>query len=104
MLDSNELATDCEELATDHASYRPVAIVNAGARKLLELRVEVPVEDMARLGAPENQPTVPDAQTSKRTSIWQSIYPSGCWRSSAAALRRSSSLTRAESRNGWRAR
>ena len=30
--------------------YRPVTVVNAGARKLLELKVEVPVEDMARLG------------------------------------------------------
>jgi len=29
---------------------RPVSIVDAGARKRLELRVEVPVEDMARLG------------------------------------------------------
>ena len=33
------------------ALYRPVTIVNAGEPKLLELTVEVPVEDMARLGA-----------------------------------------------------
>ena len=51
--------------------YRPVTIVNAGARKALELKVEVPVEDMARLGA-FDAPT-PDGL--KRTSIWQSIYP-----------------------------
>ena len=48
--------------------YRPVSIVNAGARKVLELRVEVPVEDMARLG--ETYEPGP-----KRTSIWQSIHP-----------------------------
>ena len=55
--------------------YRPVTIVNAGARKLLELRVEVPVEDMARLGEIEDLPSGPASQGPKRTSIWQSIYP-----------------------------
>ncbi len=55
--------------------YRPVTVVNAGARKLLELRVEVPVEDMARLGEIEGLPSGPASQGPKRTSIWQSIYP-----------------------------
>jgi len=54
--------------------YRDVAIVNAGARKTLELTVEVPVEDMAKLG--ENElPSGPAAQGPKKTSIWQSIHP-----------------------------
>jgi ATP-dependent Lhr-like helicase len=56
-------------------AYRPVTIVNAGTRKLLELRVEVPVEDMARLGEIEEQPSGPASQAPKRTSIWQSIHP-----------------------------
>jgi ATP-dependent helicase Lhr and Lhr-like helicase len=55
--------------------YRPVTVVNAGAKKLLELKVEVPVEDMARLGEIEEQPSGPASQGPKRTSIWQSIYP-----------------------------
>ncbi len=55
--------------------YRPVTIVNAGARKLLDLRVEVPVEDMARLGKIEEIPSGPASQGPKRTSIWQSIHP-----------------------------
>jgi ATP-dependent Lhr-like helicase len=55
--------------------YRPVTVVNAGARKELELKVEVPVEDMARLGEIEEQPSGPASQGPKRTSIWQSIYP-----------------------------
>ncbi len=55
--------------------YRPVTIVNAGARKVLELRVEVPVEDMARLGEIEEIPSGPASQGPKRTSIWQSIHP-----------------------------
>jgi len=52
--------------------YRPVTIVNAGARKRLELTVEVPVEDMARLGESSDGTT---EQGPKRTSIWQSIQP-----------------------------
>ena len=55
--------------------YRPVTIVNAGARKALELRVEIPVEDMARLGQMEEQSSGQASQGLKRTSIWQSIYP-----------------------------
>ncbi len=55
--------------------YRPVTIVNAGARKVLDLKVEVPVEDMARLGESEEQPSGPASQGPKRTSIWQSIHP-----------------------------
>jgi ATP-dependent Lhr-like helicase len=54
--------------------YRDVAIVNAGARKTLELTVEVPVEDMAKLGEDE-LPSGPAAQGPKKTSIWQSIHP-----------------------------
>jgi ATP-dependent Lhr-like helicase len=57
------------------ARYRPVSIVNAGAKKLLELKVEVPVEDMARLGEIQEQPSGPASQGPKRTSIWQSIHP-----------------------------
>ncbi|WP_263383411.1 Lhr family helicase [Granulicella arctica] len=55
--------------------YRPVTIVNAGARKVLELKVEVPVEDMAKLGEIQDQPSGPASQGPKRTSIWQSIHP-----------------------------
>ena len=55
--------------------YRPVTIVNAGVRKRLEITVEVPVEDMARLGEVEELPSGPASQGPKRTSIWQSIHP-----------------------------
>jgi ATP-dependent Lhr-like helicase len=71
--------TDADEIKPDvdiaAARYRPVTVVNAGARKLLELKVEVPVEDMARLGATQEQPNGQESQGPKRTSIWQSIYP-----------------------------
>jgi len=55
--------------------YRPVTIVNASARKQLKLRIEVPVEDMARLGQMEEIPSGPASQAPKRVSIWNAIHP-----------------------------
>ncbi len=63
------------DVGVNAPQYRPVNVVNAGARKLLELKVEVPVEDMARLGEIQEQPSGPASQGPKRTSIWQSIHP-----------------------------
>jgi ATP-dependent Lhr-like helicase len=71
-----EVAGDSEvEIGPDAPRYRPVTVVNAGAKKLLELKVEVSVEDMARLGAVEEKPGGQASDEPKRTSIWQSIYP-----------------------------
>jgi ATP-dependent Lhr-like helicase len=53
---------------------RAVEIVDTRTRKQLDLRVEVPVEDMARL-ADEEIPSGPAAAGPKRGSIWPSIYP-----------------------------
>jgi ATP-dependent helicase Lhr and Lhr-like helicase len=58
---------------------RPVSIVDAGARKAFDLKVEVPVEDMSRLG----EVTVPTAdevpegpaRRVPRRSIWPAIHP-----------------------------
>ena len=55
--------------------YRPVTIVNAGAPKRLKLRIEVPVEDMARLGEQEEIPSGPASQMPRRVSIWNAIHP-----------------------------
>ncbi|CAN5731733.1 DEAD/DEAH box helicase [soil metagenome] len=63
------------DIGADAPRYRSVTVVNAGARKVLELKVEVPVEDMARLGEIQEQPSGPASQGPKRTSIWQSIHP-----------------------------
>jgi ATP-dependent helicase Lhr and Lhr-like helicase len=48
---------------------RPVTIVDTGERKRLDLRVDVPVEDMARIG-PE-----PKDDLDGRPSIWTAIHP-----------------------------
>ena len=70
---------------------RPVEIVDAGSRKALELFVEVPVEDMARLGGSEARPETREeirsgpaaagpapkgvGMSGGAGSIWPSIYP-----------------------------
>jgi ATP-dependent Lhr-like helicase len=55
--------------------YRPVTIVDTSEKKKLELRIEVPVEDMAKIGQPEEIPSGPAAQGPKRQSIWTAIHP-----------------------------
>jgi ATP-dependent Lhr-like helicase len=48
---------------------RPVTVVDAGTKKAWDLRVEVPVEDMARITPPEG------SEDPKDRSIWPSIHP-----------------------------
>jgi ATP-dependent helicase Lhr and Lhr-like helicase len=55
--------------------YRPVTIVDARQPKRLALRVEVPVEDLARLAKPVEIPSGPAAQGPSAPSIWSSIHP-----------------------------
>ena len=55
---------------------RAVTIVDAGQTKRLSLRVEVPVEDMARLGEPTQLASGPASQAAEaRRSIWPAIHP-----------------------------
>jgi ATP-dependent helicase Lhr and Lhr-like helicase len=57
---------------------REVEVVDAGARKELDLEVIVPVEDMARMGEAmevDESPGGPAAGPEARHSIWPSIHP-----------------------------
>jgi ATP-dependent Lhr-like helicase len=57
---------------------RSVDVVDAGSRKALELRVVVPVDDMAAIGdvVPlDDRPGGPATAPEPRTSIWPAIYP-----------------------------
>jgi ATP-dependent Lhr-like helicase len=57
---------------------REVQIVDAGARKELDLEVIVPVEDMSRMGEPldpDDQPGGSAAAPDGRHSIWPSMHP-----------------------------
>ena len=69
----NEWSSDLTDPAPLH--YRPVTIVNASAVKKLKLIIEVPVEDMARLGEQEELPSGPASQAPRRVSIWNAIHP-----------------------------
>jgi ATP-dependent Lhr-like helicase len=54
---------------------RPVTIVDAGAKKAFDLRVEVPVEDMTQ---PDGPPAAPGAATpvpAEARSLWPAIHP-----------------------------
>jgi len=65
-----------EEVARYLGGGRKVAIVDAGSRKAFELRVEVPVEDMSRLGEPVAPAEIPEGDASvRRRSIWPAIHP-----------------------------
>ena len=55
--------------------YREVQIVDAGELKRLELTVEVPIEDMARLDEIDVLPSGPASQGPVRPSIWSAIHP-----------------------------
>src|SRR5215467_3945703 len=72
-------ATDeiCDEFSahTGNVRYRPVTIVDAGATKALSIRIEVPVEDMARLTTADEIPSGPKSVGDERPSIWSAIHP-----------------------------
>ncbi len=74
--DPSSLIPDpCSQIPDPCLRYRPVTIVNAAQRKQLKLRIEVPVEDMSRLGEQEEIPTGPASQMPRRVSIWNAIHP-----------------------------
>ena len=55
--------------------HRDVTIVDASEPKRLDLRVEVPVQDMAQLDKIEEISSGPASQGPKRPSIWSAIHP-----------------------------
>ncbi|CAN5790458.1 ATP-dependent helicase [soil metagenome] len=64
-----------ESFASATPDYRPVTIVDTSQKKKLDLTIEVPVDDMARLGQPEEIPSGPASQGPARQSIWTAIHP-----------------------------
>jgi ATP-dependent Lhr-like helicase len=55
--------------------YRPVTVIDASEPKRLDLRVEIPVEDMTRLDEVDLLPSGPASQGPVRPSIWSAIHP-----------------------------
>ncbi|HKO00376.1 MAG TPA: DEAD/DEAH box helicase, partial [Thermoanaerobaculia bacterium] len=64
-----------EEVARYLGGLRRVTIVDTGEKKQLSLHVEVPVEDMAKLGELGEVPSGPAAAGESRSSIWPAIHP-----------------------------
>ena len=54
--------------------FRPVTIVDAGVKRPLKLSIDVPVEDMSRMGQVVELASGP-AASAARTSIWTAIHP-----------------------------
>jgi ATP-dependent Lhr-like helicase len=59
----------------DRGAPRPVAVVDAGHRKTLDLTVAVPVDDMAKLDRSDEIPDGPAADAERGGSIWPAIHP-----------------------------
>jgi ATP-dependent helicase Lhr and Lhr-like helicase len=72
--DTEEPLREFESVASAPA-YRPINIVDAGEPKRLDLRVEVPVEDMTRLDEIDPLPSGAASQGPVRASIWSAIHP-----------------------------
>jgi ATP-dependent Lhr-like helicase len=60
--------------ATGPTKFRPVTIVDAGVRRPIKLQVEVPVEDLSRIGEVIDVASGP-ASSTHRASIWTAIHP-----------------------------
>jgi ATP-dependent Lhr-like helicase len=78
LLPVEHVESDLHQEFTDDrspATYRRVTVIDASEKKALELRIEVPVEDMARLATAVDLPSGPAAQGPVRPSIWASVHP-----------------------------
>ncbi len=66
-----------DEFTSPHrTSFRPVTIINTDERKRLQLKVEVPVEEMAKLSERDDPiPSGSGAGGKGRASIWPAIHP-----------------------------
>ncbi len=64
-----------EEVAKYLGGDRPVRIADAGARRELDLKVIVPVEDMTRPAEQAGVALESELDPESRTSIWPAVYP-----------------------------
>ncbi|MEQ1729084.1 MAG: DEAD/DEAH box helicase, partial [Vicinamibacterales bacterium] len=90
-LAESEINDEFAATRTAQVTYRPVTIVDAGSKKKLKLRIEVPVEDMAglttasedpatdsgatRAASSDDIPSGPASAGATRPSIWSAIHP-----------------------------
>jgi ATP-dependent Lhr-like helicase len=70
-----ESSDDEIEQLESATEFRSVTIIDASEPKQLELKIEVPLEDMARLDQIEDIPSGAASQRPKWYSIWAAIHP-----------------------------
>ena len=63
------------DLGPPPARFRPVTIVSTAPRRRLDLKIQVPVEDMGRLANFEEIPSGSAAQGPRRPTIWTALQP-----------------------------
>jgi len=73
--EGRNLPAAAQEAPLTRPSARDVRIINTGEKKKLSLRVEVPVEDMARVAEATEIPSGPASAGLKAPSIWPAIHP-----------------------------
>ena len=75
--DRTEMAASVSSEFEDAHSvrYRACTIIDASAPKRLAISVQTPVEDMAAMGKPVEQPSGPASRGPVAQSIWSSIHP-----------------------------
>ena len=56
-------------------SFRPITIIDTSEKKRLELTIDVPVEDMARMGQLDGIKSGPASAAPARQTIWSAIHP-----------------------------
>jgi ATP-dependent Lhr-like helicase len=73
----NDAGAEIHDEFADHRKtlFRPVTIVDTGEKKLLTLRVEVPVEDMAHAAETTELASGPASLGPRSPSIWPAIHP-----------------------------
>src|ERR1039458_8510650 len=71
---SGEILAEFES-ASAAPHFRDVTIVDAGEPKRIDLRIEVPLDDMSRLDDLVTLPSGPASQAPVRPSIWSAIHP-----------------------------
>ena len=66
------------DVSGDTVTPRPVAIIDAGRKKDIDLRIEVPIDDMSTLEGGHDPGETPEGSTAVQgvqRSIWPSIHP-----------------------------
>ncbi len=72
---SDSSTSKTRRLENSKTTFRPVTIIDTGEKKKITLKVEVPVEDMARLANTMEIASGPASAGPRSPSIWPAVHP-----------------------------